>query len=102
MNMDMEYEYLLRDAFECGRWGDPFGLANADVYRHGIGSDDKHRLVYGIFAALKKVSNQNDPKNLDLSHALDDLDAQLWADQSDENIDKTIVEARKLLKQLGQ
>jgi hypothetical protein len=102
--MDMEYEDLLRDAFQCGRWGDPFGLANADVYRHAIGSQDeeeKHRLIYGISAALKKVGNQSDPSNLDLTHALDDLDKKLWKDQSDKNIDSTIVAARKLFKQHG-
>lgn len=97
----MEYEQLLRDAFDCGRWGDPFRLANADVYRHGIGSADKHRLIYGISAALKKVSCQSDPNNLDLSHALTDLDKRLWKDQSDENIDNTIVAARELFQKHG-
>lgn len=96
----MEYEYLLREVFECGRWGDPFGLANADVYRHGIGSDDKHRLVYGISAALKKIRHQNDPDNLELSHEFDEMDDKLWEDQSDENIDRTIIKARNLLKQV--
>ena len=97
----MEYEYLLREAFGCARRGDPFGLANADVYRHGIGSTNKHRLLYGISAALKKVSYQNDPSNLELSHALNELDIRLWDDQSDKNINDTIVKARELFKEHG-
>jgi hypothetical protein len=98
MSTDMEYEELLRTAFKCGRRGDPFGLANADVYVHGIGSKDKHRLVFGISAALKKVAFQMDPDDLDFKHELMNLDAKLWIEQTDENIDETIARARTLFE----
>ncbi|HTF16629.1 MAG TPA: hypothetical protein VK658_01080 [Chryseolinea sp.] len=96
--MRMEYEHLVRTAFDhCDRYGDPFGLANADVYDHA--SDGKHRLLFGISAALKKVSHDSDPDKLELTHELDELDKKLWKDQSDANIDATILRARELFKQ---
>ncbi|WP_420578342.1 hypothetical protein [Ekhidna sp.] len=96
--MDMEYENLVRRAFgNVGRWGDPLGLANADVYRHG--GEDSHRLIFGISYALKKVIKDSDPNNLDLAHSLDALDNSLWENQSVDNINRVITEATELLDQ---
>jgi len=103
--MRMKYEMLLRRAFDCSRFGDPFCLANADVYDNGI-IQISHRLKFGISAALKKVANDSDPDNLPLKEELDNLDDFLWNTPSltQQNINGIIIDALSLFNQhqIGQ
>lgn len=98
----MKYEMLLRKAFNCHRFGDPFCLANADVYDNGI-IQASHRLKFGISAALKKVANDSDPDNLPLKEELDNLDDLLWytTNPTQQDINGVITDALSLFNKHG-
>ncbi len=80
--MRMEYEMLLRNAFSCGRFGDPFALANADVFDNNI-INAGHRLRFGISAALKKVMRDMQDEG-ELYDELELLDQSVWHDDIDQ------------------
>jgi hypothetical protein len=56
----MQYEYLIRKAFHCDRFGDPLGLANADIYDTALNDGDLFRIQLGIAASLTKVAHDFD------------------------------------------
>jgi hypothetical protein len=99
MDIRMEYECLLRDVFECGRYGDPFGLANADVFDNNLHPEIGHRLRFGISAAIKKIRHDFDLEE-GINSELEKLDKNIWKNTaSQEDIIKAIERAREIFKQ---
>lgn len=106
--MRMEYERLLRRVFEVSRFGDPMGLADADVFTHGgnpqdlntIDHEHDQRWLTGVSNALKKAKRDHD-ENTELYIALDDLDDRLWKAKKTADAVSIIEEAHKLLDEHG-
>lgn len=106
--MRMEYERLLRRVFEVSRYGDPMGLADADVFTHGGNPDDfdkidpeyDQRWLTGVSNALKKAKKDHDGSS-EIYNALDDLDDRLWKAKKYSDAVSIIEEAHQLLDEHG-
>jgi hypothetical protein len=98
--MRMKYEHLVRKAFNCGRYGDPFGLANADVYDGNI-IKVEHRLIFGISAALKKVAHDVETNNPDFASELEKLDDKIWQAKEQKDVIYVIEKGLELFDEHG-
>lgn len=99
-DMRMKYEHLLRRVFNCGRYEDPFMLANADVYTHNSGNLG-HRLIFGTSAALKALRVQIKENSPELANRIEQMDKNLWKANNADDIDDIILEGHSILDQLN-
>lgn len=99
-SIDMKYEWLLRNAFSCGRLEDPYGLANADVVTHAKDGSNE-RLIEGITKALNKVTNDYKSEEPGLVNKLLELEESLGKDQSNANAYRIIEEATEVFAEYG-
>ncbi len=72
----MRYESLMRDAFECTKWQDPFGYAAQEFYGEFLEEPTtirgKRALSAGVIALVVKF------KGTDKEKALVALENQVW------------------------
>jgi hypothetical protein len=91
--MRMKYEMLIRRAFDnCGRWGDPLKLANADTYDGAI-IEQKHRLKFGVSYAIQKLMADSEE---DLYDALSELNDQIWEAGDQQEVNRIINRAHEI------
>lgn len=62
-NDALNYEDLLRKVFNCGRSGDPFTLADTDMYNYTKKKEVELESRLGIWIALRLIKNKLTPKN---------------------------------------
>ena len=109
----IEYEYLIRSAFNCGRCG--VVGANADTYRSlerqvasaNSEKDDQFelgfamgRVVTCIENALKKVQKEHSA-NKEFIAKIDDCLSLITSDPTMEKIDGCVDQAREAFKSIG-
>jgi hypothetical protein len=93
--MRMEYEMLVRRAFgNCGRFQDPIGMANADIYDNNIVNLGIN-LRFGISYAIKKIINDCDDTQVNLQLA--QLDIDVWQVNSQQDLNQVIRDATNLI-----
>ena len=109
----MEYEYLIRSAFNCGRYG--VAGANADTYRYlegkvvsaNSGEGDKFelglamgRVVAYIDNALKTVLKEHSA-NKEFTAKIDECLCLINSDPTMEKIDVCVAQAREAFESIG-
>lgn len=60
----MTYEYIVRHAFNCGKYDDPLGLGHQEVYNFGISDNLEFGLKLGLSYSLYKLSIDLDSEAL--------------------------------------
>lgn len=92
------YEYTMRRAFNCGRYSDPFCLADGVTYDTSSRTKDFHNIKFGISASIKKVLNENADiyEDKHFIYRLKQLDIEIWVAENMEQINQIINETHTI------